>query len=190
MKYLALDIGNVCIKVDHRTMCEELGLATLPPGVTAAAMKFECGRAPFEAILNALREVPEASGVTLKQLERVFHDILQAPVPGMSELVASLPDRGIQPVFFSDISARHLEQVRQMFPAAGAVPCGIYSFQIGFLKPSPAMFLAFERRFGAPLLYTDDRQELIDAAHAFGWRAHRFSAADELEEALAALEEK
>ena len=189
MKYIALDIGNVCIKVDHQTLCKKLNLPSLPPDLIAAAAKFESGRAPFTAILDALRGLPECADVTMEQLEEVFAAILLHPVPGMSELVSSLPERGIQPVFFSDISDRHLRQTREMFPAAAVVPYGIYSFQIGFLKPSPAMFLAFERRFGAPLLYTDDRAELIDAAQKFGWRAHRFVSADDLREKLDELAE-
>ena len=104
--------------------------------------------------------------------------------PRLNELVFSLPARGIQPVFFSDTSALHLAEVRRKFPAAAVVPEGIYSFEVGARKPARAMFEAFESRFGRPVLYVDDRPELIEGAAKFGWNALRFTGAEALERAL------
>ena len=102
----------------------------------------------------------------------------------MSELVNSLPQMGITPVFFSDISTLHLARTRELFPAEATVKDGIYSFTSGGQKPSALMFDAFESRFGRPLLYVDDRMELIAAAKKRNWPALVFTSAEELKQAL------
>ena len=114
----------------------------------------------------------------------MFDSILVQPIEGMEELISTLPLFNIQPVFFSDISARHLKLVRRMFRASAMVPDGIYSFEVGAMKPEEPMFEAFEKRFGKPALYVDDREVLINAAKERGWNAVVFSGAKDLARAL------
>ena len=104
----------------------------------------------------------------------------------MPELVAELPQLGFQAVFFSDTSAIHLAAVRRIFPSARFVPQGVYSFEVGERKPHPAMFEAFEYRFGTPVCYFDDRADLIEAARRHGWNAHQFHSAAEMKKILSA----
>ena len=52
----------------------------------------------------------------------------------------------------------------------GVTDC-VGSNEVHALKPEEAMFAAFERRFGVPDLYLDDRMDLINAANARGWHA-------------------
>ena len=87
-------------------------------------------------------------------------------------------------MFFSDVSARHMKLVRRMFHASELVPDGIYSFETGAMKPEEPMFAAFEKRFGVPVLYVDDREILIDAAKKRGWNAVVFTGAADLKKAL------
>lgn len=68
--------------------------------------------------------------------------------------------------------------------------CGTYPFLRGFdrtfvsahlkcIKPEPEIYAILERETGvAPqhLLFTDDRPENIEAAHARGWQTHLFTA--------------
>ena len=49
---------------------------------------------------------------------------------------------------------------------------------------STGRFEAFEKRFGVPALYVDDREVLIDAARKRGWNAIVFSGAGTLAKAL------
>lgn len=188
MKFIALDIGNVCIKVDHAAAFSRMGFSGMPgQEVLLAAQLFECGRISADTLFEVMQKQPETSGKSKEELIDLFNSILISPVEGMNELIKSLPSRGIQPVFFSDISYIHIRETRKLLPAAEVIPCGIYSFQIGFLKPSEAMFRAFERRFGRPLLYIDDKKVLIDAAIQHTWNAWQFVSAEALDEKLASL---
>ncbi len=186
-KILALDIGQVCISIHPERCFARLGFrsaAEVPPELLRISCdEFECGRLSDAEFLAAARKL---IGTTLSdaELAAALAAIIGGPLPGMNELVFSLPARGIQPVFFSDTSALHLAEVRRKFPAAAVVPEGIYSFEVGARKPARAMFEAFESRFGRPVLYVDDRPELIEGAAKFGWNALRFTGADALERAL------
>lgn len=185
MKFIALDIGNVCIRIEPRRALTTLGLNEAPPELLRATLDFESGKLG-EAEFMFRASAACGARFTEKELRNAFRAILIEPMPGMSELVLSLPARGIQPVFFSDISVSHLAQVREMFPGALAVPEGVYSFDAGALKPGEAMFARFENLYGRPLRYFDDRPELIAAATERGWRAVRFESADRMAAELAA----
>lgn len=184
MKYLALDIGNVCISIDPIAAFAKMGFKGADPALLAVEVKFETGYITEEEFCRAVLSTDAAKDKTKEQLCEIFDSILISPVPGMTELIASLPARGIQPVFFSDISTRHLAKTREMFPAAKFVPYGIYSFATGAMKPHTLMYRAFEARFGKPFLYTDDRADLISAAQKRGWKTHRFTDASTLEKVL------
>jgi len=184
-RYLALDIGNVCIKIAPELCLKMLGFSSPAEAAELIQLErqFECGRIPAEEFRS--RAVAMFHGrITPQQFQEAFFAILIAPMPGMEDLIASLPGRGVQPVFFSDISDVHLELTRKMFRAAAAVPEGVYSFKVGAMKPDPVFFADFERRFGAPCLYVDDRKDLIEAARLHGWNAEVFTGAEQLERLL------
>ena len=183
MKYIALDIGNVCVKINPLRAAAALGIETVPEAMRRAMYAFETGVIGEEEFLY--RSLAAFDGrFTPARLRAAFRAILIEPVPGMTELVKSLPGRGIQPVFFSDISVTHLAQTREIFAGAAAVPEGIYSFESGALKPGKAMFDRFEERYGKPLRYFDDRAELIAAAQQRGWAAVQFVSAQQMSDEL------
>ena len=183
---LALDIGNVCIKINHLNFVHKLGLDTIPDNLRQIAIEYECGRISEKEFFNAMQKCFGAK-FSKDEISEAFDSILIEPIPGMVELVNSFPQRHIKAVFFSDISPTHLRRTREIFPAAIHVPQGIYSFESGDLKPSAVMFNRFETLFRKPDLYTDDRQELIDGAIANSWHAVRFTSADMLNNELEKL---
>ena len=176
--YLALDIGNVCIKIDRSRCLDALGLAEFTDEMLSLARDFEWGKLEQEEFFNSFVSLlPERK--SFQECLDAFNSILVEPVPGMCELVKEFLSRGVTPVFFSDISPTHLAHTRKIFPASELIPDGIYSFEAGAWKPSVEMFSAFEKRFDVPILYTDDREELIAGALAHGWNAVRFTDASQ-----------
>lgn len=185
MKYIALDIGNVCIKIDHNGCYSKAGFTGMPPQeVMFLAREYECGRLTEDGFWTRFQQYAPDKTKSRQELEKDFDSILVQPVEGMEDLISMLPLFNIQPVFFSDISARHLKLVRRMFRASAMVPDGIYSFEVGAMKPEDAMFEAFEKRFGVPALYVDDRKELIEAARKRGWNAIVFTNSEALSAAI------
>lgn len=183
---LALDIGNVCVRIDHLNCIRKLGLDSIPDTLRQTALEYECGKMSEAEFFDKMHSLFHAH-FTPEEITGAFDSILIEPVPGMVELVNSFPSRNIQAVFFSDISPTHLRRTRKIFPAAIHVPHGIYSFESGALKPQAPMFDRFEARFGKPDLYVDDRAELIDGARCRNWYARCFTGADMLQEELKKL---
>ena len=180
MKYLALDIGNVCIAIRPERLFAALvvsGPEALPAELFGMVDLLERGRLSEEAFSARFRELT-GDGRSGDELRAAFVSIIGEPIPGMAEKLERLIDAGVQPVFFSDTSALHLAEVRRKFPAARRIPDGVYSFEVGAKKPEPAMFRAFEERFGTPAAYWDDRPELIAAAPP-EWNARLFRSAED-----------
>ena len=186
-KVIALDIGNVCLEIHPERCFGALGFRSLkeiPPELLFfAGERFERGEISEAAFLAGIRELTGADGSD-ERLLSVFRAIIGDPVPGMVELVEGLTARGYRAVFFSDTSVTHMEEVRRKFPAATRVPEAVCSFEVHAKKPEPAMFAAFEARYGVPAFYFDDRIELIEAARKHGWNAHRFVSAEEVDKIL------
>ena len=182
MKILALDIGNVCVKIDFNNFARTLGIPAMPEAVKDLQRDLECGRITDEAFVYCASNACSCDPQTFL---KAFNSILIEAVPGMDELVSTLDKYGFEARFFSDISQTHLIRTYKLFPAADNVPDGMFSFVAGAQKPDEAMFAAFEDEFGIPALYVDDRAELIEAAKARNWNAIQFTTAGALSKALA-----
>ena len=181
MKLLALDIGNVCVKIDFANFAKHLGIPEIPQKLIDLQRELECGRISDEAFFYAAGiccNCPPPAALN------AFNTILIEAVPGMEELISNLDEYGFEARFFSDISLTHLTRTHQLFPAAHFVPDGMFSFISGAQKPDEIMFAAFEEKFGTPDLYVDDRAELIAAARKRNWNAIRFTTASALRSAL------
>lgn len=186
-KVIALDIGNVCLGIHPERCFGALGyrgMAEIPPELLfLAGERFERGEISEAEFLAGIRDL---TGVDAgdEALLAAFRAIIGDPVPGMVELVEGLAARGYRPVFFSDTSVTHMEEVRRKFPAESCVPEAVCSYEVHAKKPEAAMLAAFEARYGAPAFYFDDRAELIAAALKHGWNAHRFVSAEEVDKIL------
>lgn len=178
MRYplVALDIGNTCVPQCYERMLETLGLRA----ATAPALGVEPWEEPFHQFLlgyateeeyleNFHRRFPQWS----RELAYLAHTAyLGQPIPGMPELIQEMHAAGSHFVFFTDINTLHFRAFRAISGNAFAcVTDCVGSNEVHALKPEEAMFAAFERRFGVPDLYLDDRMDLINAANARGWHA-------------------
>jgi FMN phosphatase YigB (HAD superfamily) len=181
MKILALDIGNVCVKIDFANFARNLNIPEIPAPIVALQRDLECGRTTDEAFIYAVCQCCKTDPITAM---KAFNSILIEAVPGMEELISSLDKYGYEARFFSDISLTHLARTHELFSGADYVPDGMYSFVSGAQKPAEEMFAAFEEKFGTPALYVDDRAELIEAARKRGWNAIQFTTAEALAAAL------
>lgn len=184
---LALDIGNVCVKINHRNCPDMLQLPAVPEELLQLTADYEQGviRLEEEFVAAALQIL--GSRCSPEFLKTAFNSILIEPVPGMTELVNDFESLNVRAVFFSDISPTHLARTRELFPAFDRVSGGIFSFEAGGCKPSEAMFSRFENLYGTPDLYVDDRPELIAAAQERRWNAVLFTSAADLRKKLLSL---
>lgn len=179
-KLLALDIGNVCIKLQPEAALAKMGFAgfdDVPKSIWEATEKLETGKMEpeeyFKTCADLLRLPSDAP------VREWFNTILADEVEGMREQVEYLVNNNWEFVFLSDISAPHLEEVRRKVSFFDLAKGGIFSFRVGCWKPADGMYLAFEEEFGKPDLFVDDRAVNIEAAQKLGWNARMFEGAEQ-----------
>ncbi len=180
---LALDLGNVLVKVDHFRFCRRLAEAAglTPEEVYARVFEsnlepgFDTGRLSPE---DFHRRVQEDFGVALPfpRFCSWWNDIFD-PMEGMAELVEQLAAR--YPLYLvSNTNALHFAYIRERYPLLEAFRDFILSFEVGSRKPEPAIYQALIRRTGLPpsqCLFVDDKPPFVAAAREQGLTAWRFT---------------
>jgi FMN phosphatase YigB (HAD superfamily) len=180
---IALDIGNVSMKLTFDGMYRRLGVDPADPGAVAALWEhgaaIETGRCSVPEFLDRLDEFTDHRH-SRQYLLDAWRCGVRESMPGMADTVRALAARGVRFSFMSDISPIHLDQVFKYCAFAHLVTGGIYSFEAGAFKlDGYAMFEAFERRYGRPLVFFDDRIEIIGHAREFGWNAIQFQSPEQ-----------
>ena len=99
-KILALDIGNVCVKIDPQNCAEALGLTVLPEAIRGLCRDFEWGKAGEEDVVFARAAEILDNRFSTEKIKEAFNTILIEAVPGMSELVSLFPAMGVEAFFF------------------------------------------------------------------------------------------
>jgi len=116
-----------------------------------------------------------------------FLETIPAPMPGTYALVERLAARDVPLFALTNFGAEFWPQYRASEPLVRLFRDVVVSGDERCAKPDPALYAIAERRFGLPpeaLLFTDDRQNNLDAAAARGWHTHLFTGADGLEARL------
>jgi putative hydrolase of the HAD superfamily len=182
--YIALDVGNCCIKVDTEECLKRIGLSSLaevPPSFISACDKLECGFISEKEWLVEFKKSIKGS-FSDKYLVEAWLSIIGKEIPGMPEALRRISASGCRIIFFSDTSNLHIKYAIGKMSLSVYVSGGIYSFEVGAKKPDEKMFAAFEKKYAVPLLYTDDKEENIIAAKKRGWPAELFKNADDFME--------
>ena len=185
-KVIALDIGGVCLNIRHDLCCQYFGfngLREIPAKFLQAVEKFECGLIDDKEWLAEFRM---ATGGRFTDDEMIdgWNIIIGGDMDGMPELMSELVDSGHRLIFFSDTSSVHLLEVYRKLSFANQVTGGVFSFKVNARKPGAAMYDAFEREYGKPCFYVDDRADNIQAGINHGWNSHQFISAAAMRRAL------
>lgn len=187
IKALALDLGNVLVKVDHLRFCRRLAdLAGLTPEevynrIFASDLEpgFDTGRltsAEFH------RRVMDLFRVTLpfSQFSHWWNDIF-APMEGMADLVRRLSAR--HPLYLlSNTNPLHFNFIRENYPFLALFKSFVLSFEVGRRKPEPGIYQALIQRTGVPpcqCLFVDDKLPFVTAAQGQGLTAWHFTSPEE-----------
>ena len=186
-KTIALDIGNVCISLHLDRCFRAFGMepgTELNPDFLIACRKLAIGSVDERAWLNLV--CSHLGGrLTHDQARDAWNQMLGPSLPGMKEAVERLLSMGYRFAYLSDTSTIHMTHFFRTNDFCHLVSGGVFSYDAGDEKPGVAMYESFERKYGVPCLYTDDKQCNIDGALKRGWRAELFtSPAKFLESAL------
>ena len=183
IKALALDLGNVLVKVDHFRFCRRLAqLAGLSPEevfaqVFASSLEpaYDTGHLTSEEFYH---QVTEHFGLTLPypQFCTWWNDIFD-PMEGMAELVGQVAAR--YPLYrISNTNALHFAYIKESYAFLDHFQSFILSFEVGSRKPEPDIYQALIQRMGLPPsqgLFVDDKRPFVTAAQSQGLMAWQFT---------------
>ena len=181
---VALDIGNVSMRLSFDGMYRSLDTDPTDPDAVARLWEhgaaLETGRCTVPEFLDRL-DALTGHRHTRRELLDGWRCGVREPMPGMLAAVRALAARGVRFSFMSDISPIHLEQVFRYCEFVHLVSGGVYSFEAGAFKlDGSTMFDLFERRYGRPLAFFDDRVEIVEHARGLGWNAIRFESPEQV----------
>jgi putative hydrolase of the HAD superfamily len=169
------DIGNVLLPFDYYKAANRLIAENQPPvppdreKIVAAKMELETGRIDRAEFLSRVRPEFAHTGDEAEFLA-IWEDIF-IPNEPMFALVEELSQR--MPLYLlSNISDIHKESIHRDFPVFRHFRGGVYSYEVGLMKPDPAIFALTAERFGvnpSETLYIDDMPENAEAAIQAGF---------------------
>jgi len=185
-KVLALDIGEVCIKLHHLDALLHFGLdprQPLPPEFLVTTDRFERGQLPEAEWIAGIKAFFH-DRFSVADIVDGWNKIIGEPIPGMPELLRELADQDWRLVFFSDTSTLHMAKLQHDGVFTELSTGAILSYEVGAKKPEDAMYEAFEHAYGKPDLYLDDRADNIAAGVRRGWPSLPFTGVAALREYL------
>jgi putative hydrolase of the HAD superfamily len=190
---IIFDLGNVIVSLDFaptlnkwaRLCGREAEDARAAIWASGAARRYETGALDDAGFY---REISSLLGLRLPYEEFMadWNNIFGPPL--MDDLIIRLARK--YPLWaLSDTCPSH---IAHLWPAYGPLRHfrgGVFSYEVGAMKPDAAMFRAATERAGfAPenCFYTDDRQPNVEAAATHGLHAVLFTSQTQLEQDLRA----
>ena len=182
VKAFLFDLGNVLVRFDHRSAARKITEGTGASAEKLFEMFFESplvvehdtGRISTRQFYEAVsRQV--GMKISYEKFLQVWNDIFVAD-DSMNRLVERLL-REYPCYLISNTNRPHFEYLRGLCPVLDKFNGWILSYEVGHLKPNPAIYhraLEIARLTPPEMFYVDDRDDLIQAAHAMGFQGHRF----------------
>ena len=125
-------------------------------------------------------------------VDRVETELL--PLPETLEVLRELheqrqtADSAVSGLYFlSNMSAPFSRMLEQTYDFLGWFDGGIFSADVQFIKPEPAIYELLQTRFAlrpSDILFIDDMAYNVEAARALGWNAVQFTSAAQLRKDL------
>jgi len=175
------DIGNVLLPFDYMKAANRLILENQPvtppdrAEVVAAKELLELGRIDRSDFLRRVRPLFNHAGRE-EDFLAIWEDIFVPNTP-MHELVEELS--ASMPLYLlSNISDIHRESIHRDYPIFSYFQSGIYSYEVGLLKPDPAIFELTAKSLNVTpgsTLFIDDMADNIAAAEAAGFCCVHYS---------------
>jgi FMN phosphatase YigB (HAD superfamily) len=154
-----------------------LGLSSLeevPVEFMVAVDKMERGLIDQEEWLKVFQEVSEGR-FSDDELIYAWNLLIGEEIEGMAGLVSKITEEGFRFIYFSDTSKPHILHMYRNLSFAHLVSGGVFSYDVGAKKPEDGMYEAFEREYGVPCFYLDDRECNVEAGSKRGWKSHLFT---------------
>ena len=190
---VVFDIGNVLIDWDPRRLYRKL---FVEEAACDAFLRDVCdmdwnleqdrGRTFAAAVAERIERFPHLAR-EIRAYDERWGEMVSGPIPGAVALQARLRAAGTPLYAITNFSREKFDYVRSRFAFLSDFDGIVVSADVGLVKPDPAIFELFLRRFSLPAaacLFIDDSLANVKAARGVGMSAHHFLGAEGLEAQL------
>ncbi|HEX5790584.1 MAG TPA: HAD family phosphatase [Luteolibacter sp.] len=179
------DIGRVLLDFDFETSLARLLPADVEDPRARLSLllerkdELEAGRIPADEFIDWALDTL-GSKATPDQFRHAWRDIFTPNEP-MWKVVGALAAAGHKLVLFSNINSIHVPWIYEAYPCFSAFHGAVMSFEVGAIKPEPAIYRHAIEMHGldpAQTLYIDDLAENVAAGRAAGLRCWQYDLND------------
>lgn len=186
---IIFDMGRVLVNIDNALLVEKLftnldaeDLQTLGRKTMSdpAMIEFNTGRIKADEFHRRMCEKYQIDA-DFEAFKILWCEIFYT-MDGMEELVGKVSNKVVIGLL-SDTDPVHWEHIRTTWPWINQIKNPTLSYEIGVMKPNPAIYLAATENVGTPpehCLFVDDLQDNVDGAQAVGMQGIRFENATRL----------
>jgi putative hydrolase of the HAD superfamily len=181
LKAIVFDIGNVLLSFDFektfRRVAPLCGVAAseIAPRLSQLKGPLESGQISSSLFLEKVVQELQYRG-EMADLRQAWQEIFE-PIEQTHDLVRRLHGR-VPLYLLSNTSDLHTEYFIPRYSVFEHFEDGVFSHEVGFSKPDPAIYHAAIGKFAIEphaTLFVDDLPENIAAAAALGFQTHHYS---------------
>jgi len=193
IKTIIFDLGKVIIPFDFKRAYERIAphcsysTEQIPERLrtTDLVNRFECGAIEPEPFFDQLSRILELK-VDFGEFQEIWGGIFLPETLVPASLISALRAR-YRMLVLSNTNVIHFELVREKYPIIALFHDHVLSYEVGAMKPSPAIYQeALRRAECAPdeCFFTDDIPAYVEAARTHGMDAVQFQNAAQIEREL------
>lgn len=197
IKVVMFDLGNVIICFDHMISAKRLAAYCdkKPEEIynlffaSPLAERFDRGEISGEQFFAEIKNILNLNNISYEDFCDIWNQIFWQR-EGISEVIDLICAKFEKFIIISNVNKLHFEYIYENFPIVRKADEIILSYEVGVLKPDPLIYeIAIEKSGVKPeeIFYTDDREELVTAAHCLGINAVVFRDPNQLKELLGIL---
>jgi putative hydrolase of the HAD superfamily len=194
IKVVMFDLGNVIICFDHMIAVKEISkyCGYNPEEIynlffsSDLVEEFDKGGVSEEEFFKQIRKILNLNGLNKERFYNIWNDIFWEN-PGVSDLIEEIKKKYEKFFIISNVNRSHFEYIYKNFPIVRKADEIILSYKVGVLKPDSKIYqIAIEKAgcSASNIFYTDDREELIEAAKNIGFNAVKFEDKNQIEKFL------
>ena len=192
-RVIVLDVGNVLVGLDfarsrqrlYSLFPDEKKLARMQRWLRSVEDPYGLGQITTEDFVQgAVQEL----GLKRAQFIDLWNDIF-IERDYMLPFVRELREQGYTLAICSNTNELHMQYLRQRNPCFAEAQHLLFSYEVGALKPDPAIYQAVEAATGQPAaehLFLDDLPENVAGARLAGWDAICFETPEQTQGELGA----
>lgn len=197
IKNILFDVGRVLLSYDPDGMMRGLGYDKETREAVCAAMfgnplwnEFDRGKMEDEVLLQGFVSNHEAYEEQIREAFETMPYSMEL-FPYVMEWLLRLKREGYRLYLLSNYARRNFERTREKMKFLDMVDGGVFSFQCGWTKPEPEIYVYLFETYGLnpkECVFLDDTKENVVAARRLGAQGIEFvsydQAAAELDELL------